>query len=61
MTTLFVMEIDGKKFVWWAPRIASEGPVGDGAMELPKGEPFQGIPWDELTQGMTIDVPDEES
>jgi hypothetical protein len=30
-------------------------------MELPEGKPFQGITWDELIQGKTIEVPDEES
>ena len=62
MTRLFVMEADdGRKFVWWAPRIESEGTIGDAVMELPKGAPFEGVPWDELTQGMVIEVPDEEA
>jgi hypothetical protein len=49
MTRLFVLEMAGKKFVQWAIRQEDEATIGDGLMELPKGKPFQGVPWDQLT------------
>jgi hypothetical protein len=61
MTALFVLEgEDGRKFVQWVVRIEAEGTIGDAMQELPQGKPFQGIPWDKLTTGTRIDVPDED-
>jgi hypothetical protein len=53
MTRLFVLEMAGKKFVQWAIRQEDEDTIGDGLMELPKGKPFQGVPWDQLTTSRT--------
>lgn len=52
MTTYHVAVINGKKYVQWSA--VFEGAIGDGLTPLPEGEPFMGVPWEELTEGKVI-------
>ena len=63
MTQLFVL-IDaatGKKFVRWTILQEDEETIGDGMYELPKGKDFERHKYDDLTDGMVIEVRDEGS
>ena len=56
--SLFIVEIEGKKYSCGVQ--LPDSTIGDGPKELPEGEPFEGVPWGKLFEGLMIEVDDYE-